>query len=196
VTANYRLKKPLADDETGFKGTREKPYRQEAWDFMIAGGAAISNLDYSFSFKHPAGTAKVTTSPGGGGPQMRRQLAILKRFLEGFEFVKMRPDNSIIRHKEFVPARVAEGAKPEPAPTVRALVETGRQYALYLRGGVGARLTLALPPGYYRVEWVNTQTGRVEKEGNLTLGAGDVTLDSPAYAEDLALRLLQKKAPE
>jgi len=61
------VKKAIADDETGFRGKDDLPYRTEAWDFLLAGGAAYSNLDYSFSCAHPRGTAKVTTSPGGGG---------------------------------------------------------------------------------------------------------------------------------
>jgi hypothetical protein len=55
VEMNYRLGKALADDETGFRGTGDQAYRTEAWDFLVAGGSAFSNLDYSFSVKHPAG---------------------------------------------------------------------------------------------------------------------------------------------
>ena len=39
----------IGDDETGFDGTENKPYRREAWEFMLAGGALYNNLDYSFS---------------------------------------------------------------------------------------------------------------------------------------------------
>ena len=80
-----------------FRGTGDRAYRTEAWDFFVAGGSAFSNLDYSYSVKHPDGTAKVTTSPGGGGPELRRQLAILKAFLDGFDLVKMRPEGAALR---------------------------------------------------------------------------------------------------
>ena len=193
VTANYHLNKAFADDETGFLGTAEKPYRTEAWDFLIAGGATISNLDYSYSCKHPGGTAKVTTSPGGGGPEMRRQLAILKRFVEGFDFLKMKPDALVIRKQRITPAPVPKGAKPGPLPTVRVLSEPGRQYALYVRGGTQAELRLTLPvlsEGAYLAEWINPCTGKVieRREFNL-LPKGEETFTSPVYEEDIALRI-------
>src|SRR5262245_43172443 len=37
VKQNYDLKKPLGDDETGFRGKNDLPYRTEAWEFLIAG---------------------------------------------------------------------------------------------------------------------------------------------------------------
>ena len=51
------------------------------WDFLIAGGAGYNNLDYSFSAKHPSGDLTDFKSPGGGGKDLRRSLAVLRRFL-------------------------------------------------------------------------------------------------------------------
>jgi hypothetical protein len=77
VEENYHLNKVIGDDETGFRGSADVTYRSEGWDFIIAGGAIYSNLDYSFTPQHPDGTA-VPNAPGGGGRTLRRQLKILK----------------------------------------------------------------------------------------------------------------------
>lgn len=45
VGMNFGLNKPIADDETGFRGIHDQPYRIEAWDFVIAGGAIFDHLD-------------------------------------------------------------------------------------------------------------------------------------------------------
>ncbi len=187
VGVNYHLNRPIGDDETGFRGTGDLAYRTEGWDFLLAGGAAYSNLDYSFSCKHPDGTGKVKTSPGGGGPELRNQLAILKRFMDGLDFVKMRPHNELIRKQRIAPA--PKGAKAGPAPTARLLAEPGRQYAAYVRGGVGAELTLEMPAGAYRAEWVCTRTGKVDKGEDFRHAGGERTLTAPAYVEDVALRV-------
>ena len=100
VGLNYHLDCAIGDDETGFKGTGDRAYRQEAWDFLLSGGETFSNLDYSYSCKHPDGTAKVTKSPGGGGPDMRRQLGILKQFIESFDFLKMKPADDAVRMQQ------------------------------------------------------------------------------------------------
>jgi hypothetical protein len=177
VALNYGLDRVLADDETGFKGTADLPYRTEAWDFLIAGGAIYSNLDYSFSARHPDGSFKVTTSPGGGGATLRKQLQILKRFVEGFDFVRMAPHNEVI--KSGVPAKA----------TARCLAEPGKQYAIYVKGGTHAKLALALPKGTYRAEWVNTKTGDVSKRETVRATTEQLELESPAYTEDIALRI-------
>ncbi len=117
VAMNAKLGKAVADDETGFRGTADLPYRTEGWDFMLAGGSAYSNLDYSFTCKRPDGTAKVTTSPGGGGPPLRKQLQILKEFMDGLDFVSMRPDNSIIKGGHIVAP--LSGNPPEARVTAR-----------------------------------------------------------------------------
>ena len=97
VGMNFGLRKPIADDETGFRGITDRPYRIEAWDFFMAGGAVFDHLDYSFTTDHEDGTDRVVEpTPGGGGPNFRFQMQVLKRFIEGFNFVKMAPDAKVI----------------------------------------------------------------------------------------------------
>ena len=127
VTENYGLNKVIGDDETGFAGSEPKPYRLEGWDFIIAGGAVFDNLDYSFTVGHEDGTAEIN-APGSGGPVLHKQLEILKDFINSFDFIKMKPDNSVIK-----------GGIPDKA-TARALVHVGRAYAIYINGGNEAKL--------------------------------------------------------
>ncbi len=180
VGVNYGLNRPIADDETGFKGKGDFAYRSEAWDFLVAGGAIFSNLDYSFTPKHPGGTFRVTTSPGGGGIALRKQLAILKRFIEGFDFIKMAPHNEVIC-----------GGVPDKA-TARCLAEPGNAYALYLKGGTAVKLKLALPPAQYAAEWVVPQTGAVVPTNLRPLEPGLWEVELAAYADDIALRIRRK----
>jgi hypothetical protein len=190
VGLNYHLRKAIADDETGFRGTADLPYRTEAWDFLLAGGSVFSNLDYSFNVKHPSGTFKVRSSPGGGGPVLRRQLTILKHFLEDFDFVKMQPADLILRKSQIKPAPSPAGAKPGPRPTARVLAELGKQYAVYVRGGVAAELVLELPAGTYRAEWVQPRSGKVAgSQTFLHRRGGARTFHAPAYTEDIALSI-------
>ena len=181
VAMNYGLNKVIADDETGFKGKDDFWYRREGWEFLLAGGAVYSNLDYSFTCSHPDGTFPVTTSPGGGGPSLRKQLAVLKRFVEGFDFLRMKPDNSVL-----------EGEHPR----ARALVEEGKAYAIYLSGGTQANLALRLPAGSYHAEWINPRTGKVDKEERFRHEGGARRLVSPEYREDVALRVRRAAGAE
>jgi len=180
VIENYGLNKVIADDETGFAGSNPEPYRLEGWDFIIAGGAVYDNLDYSFTVGYEDGTAKIN-APGGGGPVLRRQLEILKDFINSFNFIKMKPDDSIIKN-----------TLPQNA-TVRALAEEGRAYAIYINGANVAELMLKLPGGTYRAQWVNTKTGKVDKQETFQHQGGNRLLRSPAYTEDVALRILRSQ---
>jgi hypothetical protein len=181
VALNAGLGRVVADDETGFKGTGDRPYRTEAWLFLLAGGGIFSNLDYSFTAEHEDGTARVTDpTPGGGGPALRKQLSVLRSFLSGFDFIHMAPDVSLI--KGGLPAGAAAGV----------LAKAGREYAVYLSSGPRADLVLELPKGRYRAEWVDPLTGSVTKTGDLDHPGGRATLASPEYAEDVALRILAR----
>src|SRR3954452_9996648 len=178
LAENAGLDRPIRDDETGLRGIDDRPYRVEGWAFLLAGGSLYSNLDYSFTADHEDGTADVTPpTPGGGGPTLRAQLAILKRFLSGFDFLRMAPDRTVI----------ASGV-PERA-SAYALSRPGHSYAIYVAGGRRADLELELPGGRYRAEWVNPLTGAIDKAQDLDHDGGRVAIASPDYAEDIALRI-------
>jgi hypothetical protein len=184
VGMNYGLGKVIGDDETGFRGVHDKAYRIEAWDFLIAGGALFDNLDYSFTTEHEDGTAPVVApTPGGGGPALRAQFQVLKRFIESFDFVKMAPDAKVI-------------ARVTPASTsARALSQPGQAYAVYAHGGSKVKLALQLPAGPYRAEWLNPRTGKVEKTQQIEAHGDGVDVDSPDYEEDVALRIRRVPGP-
>jgi PA14 domain len=119
---NYHLNRVIGDNETGFRGTSDLAYRSEAWEFVLAGGGLYNNLDYSFTVGHEDGTFTFPdTQPGGGGPRLRRQLRVLSGLVHGFDFVRMKPDTSVIQ------AGVPAGG------SAQALVEPGRSYIVYLR---------------------------------------------------------------
>ena len=197
VAQNYGLNKPIAYDETGFRGTGDTVYRTHAWEFILAGGAVYSNLDYSFTPDAEDGSAKVNSpQPGGGGAELRQQLKVLKDFTHGFDFVRMKPDTAAV------------SAAPKGV-TVRALAEPGRQYAVYFsrviaeknqegketgkffdpQGGQSVEITLKLPDGTYTVEWLDTRTGQRETTTGVKRAA---RLKSPPFTEDLALRVMRE----
>lgn len=188
VAMNYGLNKVIGDNETGFRGTNDLPYRVEAWSFLLAGGGLFNHLDYSFVAGHEDGTFVYPASqPGGGNPVFRRQMKILGDFLRGFDFIRMKPAADVI-----------DGGVPA-GHRAYALAEPGKACALYLArdtkdknaptGPQAATLQLHLPPGAYIAEWVNPRTGQVDKRESIR-AAGDITpLASPAFEEDVALRL-------
>lgn len=119
VDDNYALNKALGDDETGFAGTEDLPYRLEAWNFILAGGALFDHLDYSFTTDNEDGTfAFPATQPGGGGVAFRKQVRILKEFIESFDFINMAPTQDIF-------ASLPDGL------SARALGKDGEEYAVY-----------------------------------------------------------------
>jgi hypothetical protein len=182
VPQNYDLGAAIGDNETGFKGTDDTHYRMEAWEFLLAGGALYSNLDYSFAVGFEDGTFQYPeTQPGGGTRSLRQQLGALKRFLESFDFLRMKP------HQEAV-AGLPEGVR------ARVLAEPGRQYAIYIFGGVRASLTLKdLPQGRYEVTWLHTIDGATAETEELAHPGGEATFNTPAYTTDIALRIVAAK---
>ena len=192
VALNYGLDKVIGINETGFDGTGDAPYRIEAWDFLIAGGALYSNLDYSFVAGHEDGSFD-DKHAGGGGPTLRFQLNLLRRFIESFDFVRMAPSPQVVK-------RVTPGGA-----SVRVLAEPGKAYAVYLHHGHPAKevkvgtvgyslesntqqeqLALDLPRNSYIAEWMNTKTGNIDKRERFTHEGGEKTLASPDYVEDIA----------
>jgi hypothetical protein len=148
VAQNYGLNRLIGDNETGFRGRANRAYRTEAWDCILSGGGLFSSLDYSFTPSHPDGSLTEYKSPGGGNKEFRKELAVLKDFIHGFQFVRMAPDASIVT-----------GPLPPALAAPRVLAEPGRAYAIYLRRRTDV--------DKFSVRWTGSITPRTSEALNL-----------------------------
>jgi len=194
VGLNYHLNRVIGDNETGFRGTNDLPYRVEAWQFLLAGGGLFNNLDYSFAVGHEHGTFPYPASqPGGGNPAFRGQMRILKDFIGSFDFVRMKPSVSAL-----------EAVAIDGAHCRHMLAEPGKAHAIYIgpsnpREALkekphdrSATIALDLPQGTYRSEWINPLTGNIDRRETHRHQGGRLLLNSPPYREDIALRLTKR----
>jgi hypothetical protein len=197
VTLNYQLGKPIGINENGVDGIDAAPYRIQAWQYLMAGGAVAIGLDYSFTTDHPDGTFTVPRAqPGGGNEELRRELGILLAFMDGLEIPSMVPDSRV------VVAGVPSGT------SVYALSNPGRIYAVYFHHGRIVKpaptdfsipgfvtdnklrhlaIAVQVPAGPYTAQWISTKTGVVENEKTLNVVRGRAHLKSPTYSQDIAL---------
>lgn len=175
VLLNYGLGKAISYDETGFLGRDHDAYRRQAWNFMLSGGSIFDALDYSFTVGHEDGSYSEPNGPGGGSPSLRRQLRVLRDFLQSFSLVYLRPDSRTVKHAAGVTARV--------------LSNPAMEYAIYLDGNGPTDVTLELPRGQYSCEWLNVKTGSTEQLEKFTHKGGGKLLSSPAFQSGIALRL-------
>ena len=181
VVANYHLDRVIADDETGFKGQTASPYRMEAWRFMLSGGGVFNHLDYSFTVRHPDGSGTIESeSPSFGGPELRRQLAVLKRFMDDLPLERMRPQMDLYNYF---------GSLIGVETTVRILADEGRVYAMYVTGGPKVRISLGIPHGRYTATWIRPTDGHVVRRENIEHKEFNLVLVPPVFSEDIALRL-------
>ncbi|RYD24273.1 MAG: hypothetical protein EOP88_00855 [Verrucomicrobiaceae bacterium] len=183
ASANLSLGKALGDDETGFAGKEDFAYRREAWEFLFSGGALFNHLDFSFTATREDGIAS-QSAPGGGGPGIRRQLGVLRWFVEEMPLVDL----------QWQPDLVSGGV---PAgTTATAIGKPGSAYGIYLAGGTQTDLVLDLPAGTYRGRWIDPRSGLARSEvAEFVHGGGGRTLSSPTYNEDLVLQLSGGSSP-
>jgi len=172
---NYGLGVALSCDETGFRGNADAFYRRQAWSFLLAGGSVFDNLDYSFTAGHEDGSDTEANGPGGGSPQLRRQLHILSEFLKSLPLADMAPDRTVVQHAAGVYAHV--------------LSAPGGTYAMYFDGSGPIEVTLSLPAGAYTGEWIDTETGIVARAERFRHGGGPLTLETPEFQDGIAFRL-------
>lgn len=191
VAMNYHWNVVIGENETGFRGKDDILYRTEGWDFILAGGALYNNLDYSFTPAHPDGTFLDYKSPGGGSPSLRQQLAILKRFVEELPFLKMAPDTDTVQGVD-------------PKFTTTCLSKKGEVYAVYihvplpnkpknlaehLRKDTKVAIKMNLPKGQLEIRWLDTKTGNWVASESQKHEGGTLSLTSPVFDDDIALRI-------
>jgi hypothetical protein len=122
---------------------------------------------------------------------LRKSLAELKAFIDSFDFVRMAPDDgAVVGLTPAAGGAKGSSIKPPRPTTARALVEKGRQYAVFIRGAAPAAVVLALPAGAYDADWVNIWTGAVEKSEAFDHAGGPREFSVPPYKEGIALRVL------
>lgn len=180
VAQNYHLNKVIGDNETGFDGTSDSTYRIEGWAFILAGGGLYNNLDYSFTANHEKGTyAYPSTQPGGGSKALRQQLGFLLDFMEGCDFISMKPDSAIV-------GGLLPGVKAQ------TLAEKGKHYAAYLHGPGQKEISLDIPAGTYEIEWMDPVSGKYTKGTTIKYKGGTGRIPVPPYDYDVAVRLRNK----
>jgi hypothetical protein len=185
----YSLNKALGMDETmgSLIHSGVDDVRVEAWDYLLRGGAVYDNLSWEYTVSRPQG------SPGS--KTIRQQLHQLSAFMEGTDYIHMSPDHSSLV------------GKPDSA-FVRILSEKGRQYAIYLHHSrpkghdfivsysaieknFRDTLVLDLPPGRYRIQFINPSTGElIHVTGNRNHRKARETIVTPEFKTDLAIRIL------
>lgn len=186
----YGRNKPIELNETGYypvptwyEGDKAGAVRVEAWEFIVGGGSGFNNLNGVYTVRDPAGRAP-------DNKPVLTAVQALKQFIESFDFLKMRPDRS------FLVSGIPAGAY------YRGIAEPGEQYALYhhhsklkeyvykvVPGAYEEKLTLELPAGSYRVDWVDPASGAVLEAHTLTHPGGRSAVSTPRHAVDVALRV-------
>ena len=96
----------------------------------------------------------------------------------------------------------------------RVLVETAKQYALYLHHSTYQRdkdfvtayiptpgqyqvdLTLNIARGRFRAEWIEPASGKVMQMEKFTHYGGNKVLSSPPYTVDVALRITRERTEQ
>jgi hypothetical protein len=190
IAMNYGLNKPIGDNETGFRGTNNLAYRAEAWAFLMAGGGLYNNLDYSFVAGKEDGTFVYPSSqPGGGNPQFRSELKVLKTFMADLDYIHMKPIESVAR------------SISRSDLQAYSLAKGNETYALYLapkdpkkehESDESATIDLGVPKGTYEVKWVDVLTGKSLQSDHLSLGEQS-KLKSPPFKSDIALKITKAK---
>jgi hypothetical protein len=189
LDANYGHNKPIELNETAYypiwyEGDRIGASRVEAWEFIIGGGAGFNHLNGLFSTINPSAV-------NSGNEPVLQALQNLMNFIDRFDLIRMHPDPAFI-----------EGDLPDGA-FIRGINEPGKQYAVYLHhskntnlkyivqpGDYHDRLSLKIPPGNYRAEWVDPASGRTLHQEQFVHTEGSRIFTTPNYAIDIALSML------
>ncbi len=188
LETDYDHRKPIELNESAFypiwyTEDREAASRVEAWEFVIGGGTAYNHLNGMFTITNPAGNDP-------NNEKVLNALKHLRRFVESFDFLRMSRDVTTVL-----------GGVPADA-FARCISEPGRQYAFYIHHSVlrtpkyvarpGSHqdsILFDLPGGRYGVEWLDPESGLVVSREQFQHHGGKVTLVTPVYRVDIALKM-------
>ncbi len=191
IDKDYGSSKPIVDVESDYFGYGlVKPYttedvRVEGWWFMLRGGAGFINLNGEYYRGQESGGKDTQAA-------IVPQKKILKDFISSFTLAGM--------------TRFTDFSGIPPDAFASAIAERGRQYAFYMFHGTndgewGAHFTAksgtyrdtitlkAIPRGAYRLEWIDPATGTTLRTDKISWAGGDLTIETPEYSLDVALRL-------
>lgn len=183
ASQNQHINKIIGDNETGFNGRADQPYRSQAWQFLLSGGALYNNLDFSFTVGKEDGTFNyLDKTPGGGSVALRKQLGVVKNFIHSVDFVKMAPVGSSI-------------FKTQANAEIQTMAETGKQYAAYLDltkvNSNQGNPSINLPAGTYAAQWVDALTGNVIHSRTLHALGGYRPLQHTGASKEYGVRLIK-----
>jgi hypothetical protein len=178
VTFNYGWNKLIGFDESGFAGSDDDTYRRQAWVFLMSGGGLFNNLDYSFAVGYEDGTL-IQKAPGGGSPALRKQLRILRKFFEAFDFVNFSPDKYVVALS--------------PGAYAYAFSNRKDKFVIYLTGSAKT-LRVNIPAGKYQVQWLNPADGTIVETKTIDAQAPFTIIKMPVYSTDITVSLT--KSPE
>ena len=177
VDWNRNINRIIGYDETGFAGKADATYQRQAWNFIWSGGGIFNNLDYSFTVGHEDGADILNRAPGGGSPVLRQQLKVLSQFLHSFNLALLWPDTTFVRRA--------------PGVLTRTLSQPGKAYALYLQGRGPTQLSVHLPEGRWKVDWLNIENGQTILSTAVVGNKKEpVALASPDFKDAIAVRLI------
>jgi hypothetical protein len=181
VRLNYKsIPRAFAFNETGLMPKYSEAYRIQGWRYMMSGGALYNNLDFTFQVGHEDGSGNAEFScewyQGSGDPRVRMEISQLAKFFNTLDFVHMQPVKDLFT--------VYFGDRE-----YYILANPGRQYAIYVLGGVNTIYRLSVPFGKYRVSWIDPATGIKIRQDEVNHTSGELRLQGPDYKTDMAIRI-------
>ena len=180
---NQSLNKVIGlDEDWDFPWYDDYAVRSYGWKWIMAGGGLYSHLDPTFQNGYWSGNGTELAEEFGrrswGSAAIRAQLGYCNAFISSLPFISMAPRTSCI-------------VSAPGGGSALALAQSGEAYAVYIYGGSTGNLTLNLPAASnYTATWISTITGSVLSTSSFSHSGGHVTLTSPSFSGDIALKVL------
>jgi hypothetical protein len=191
LDTHWTAGKPIELNETSYYPFWYEPedmrgaVRAEAWEFMVGGGAAYNHLNGYFSNEDSSGDVPDNHAILG-------QLRVLRRFIESFDLLKMRP---VFLTRE-IPDNTYARCSGDPGQAYMFYAHHSRlvkqQRYVPVHGEWVDKFSLTLPAGRYGLTWITPETGAETGGATLDHPGGIWHFETPSYRADIAMRLLRE----